>query len=61
MELFSHLETGFDKYAVSWGAYLKKRRKEVEQLKEQQNLQMIYERIQASGKTIDEVLSYLAE
>lgn len=40
---------------------LKKRRKEVEQLKEQQNLQMIYERIQASGKTIDEVLSYLAE
>ena len=21
MELFSHLETGFDKYAVSWGAY----------------------------------------
>ena len=40
---------------------LKKRRKEVEQLKEQQNLQMIYERIQSSGKTIDEVLSYLAE
>ena len=40
---------------------LKKRRKEVEQLKEQQNLQMIYEKIQASGKTIDEVLSHLTD
>lgn len=40
---------------------LKKRRKEVAQLKEQKDLQTIYEKIQASGKTIDEVLAQLAD
>lgn len=40
---------------------LKKRRKEVVQLEEQKDLQTIYEKIQASGKTIDEVLAQLAD
>ncbi len=40
---------------------LKKRRKEVAQLKEQKDLQTIYEKIQASGRTIDEVLAQLAD
>ncbi len=40
---------------------LKKRRKEVVQLKEQKDLQTIYEKIQASGRTIDEVLAQLAD
>ena len=40
---------------------LKKRRKEVVQLEEQKDLQTIYEKLQASGKTIDEVLAQLAD
>lgn len=58
-EELTHLDQQIEKTSETLDT-LKKRRKEVAQLKEQKDLQTIYEKIQASGRTIDEVLAQLA-